>query len=47
MRGARVDMVDKDGSPGIFSKRIVENNEKILIGANDTYLAVSRKNFNN
>ena len=43
---AAMDMIDKDGSPGIFSKRIVENNEKILIGANDTYLAVSWKNFN-
>ena len=41
---AAMDMIDKDGSRGIFSKRIVENNEKILIGAKDTYLAVSRKN---
>jgi thymidine kinase len=40
-----MDMVDKDGSPAIFSKRIVESKEQILIGATETYLAVSRKNY--
>ena len=40
-----LDMVDKDGSPGIFTKRLSENNELIVIGAEDKYMAVSRKNY--
>ena len=40
-----MDMIDKDGSPAIFSKRIVGGNNQILVGANESYIAVSRKNF--
>ena len=40
-----LDMVDKDGSPGIFTKRLSENNELIVIGAENEYMAVSRKNY--
>ena len=43
-----LDMVSKDGTKAIFSKRISCNNDnKILIGADDKYLAVSRYNFLN
>ena len=40
-----MDMIDKDGSPGIFSKRIVEGDGQVLVGANESYAAVSRKNY--
>lgn len=41
-----MDMVSKDGTKAIFSKRISNNNDsKILIGADEEYLAVSRNNF--
>lgn len=40
-----MDMIDKDGSAGIFSKRIVSGDSQVLVGANDSYLAVSRKNY--
>tara|TARA_B110000967_G_C18776990_1_gene506111 strand:- start:91 stop:630 length:540 start_codon:yes stop_codon:yes gene_type:complete len=40
-----LDMVDKDGSSAIFSKRIVESDEQILVGAQEAYIAVSRKNY--
>ena len=40
-----LDMVDKDGSIAIYSKRIVSDNQQIMIGAKDKYLAVSRKNY--
>jgi thymidine kinase len=40
-----MDMIDKDGTPAIFSKRIVSVSDKILVGANDSYVAVSRKNY--
>ena len=39
-------MVDKDGSEGIFSLRIDDDNKnQILVGAQDKFLAVSRKNY--
>ena len=38
-------MISKDGTPGIFTKRICENNEQILIGSNEHYVSVSRKNY--
>ena len=38
-------MIDKDGSPGIFSKRIVDTEGQVLVGANESYKAVSRKNY--
>ena len=40
-----LDMKDKDGTLGIFSKRIIKNEEQILVGADECYLAVSRKNY--
>ena len=40
-----MDMIDKDGSPAIFSKRIVSDEDQVLIGATDSYVAVSRKNY--
>lgn len=40
-----MDMIDKDGSPGIFSKRIVPDDDQVLIGATESYVAVSRKNY--
>ena len=41
-----MDMLSKDGTKAIFSKRISDNNDsKILIGADEKYLAVSRNNF--
>ena len=40
-----MDMIDKDGSRGIFSKRIVDTEGQVLVGANESYKAVSRKNY--
>lgn len=40
-----MDMIDRDGSPAIFSKRIVSDEHQVLIGATDSYIAVSRKNY--
>ena len=33
----------KDGTPGIFSKRISDKKEKILVGSDGDYIAVCRK----
>ena len=33
----------KDGTPGIFSKRISEKKDKILVGSDEDYIAVCRK----
>ena len=35
----------KDGTPGIFSKRISENSGQICVGSIDTYMATCRKCF--
>lgn len=40
-----MDMVDKDGSIAIYTKRIVPNKEQLLVGSDEMYLAVSRKNY--
>lgn len=40
-----MDMVDRDGSKGLFTKRIVENDDPVLIGSTDFYMAVSRGNY--
>lgn len=40
-----MDMKDRDGTPAIFSKRIVKKDSQIVIGAADEYIAVSRKNY--
>ena len=40
-----MDMVSKDGTFGIFTKRIVDDDNLICIGSNKEYMAVSRKNY--
>jgi len=40
-----MDMISNDGTPAIFSKRIVDDNSQIKIGAKGEYIAVSRKNY--
>ena len=40
-----MDMVDKDGTPGIFTKRVSEKKDRILVGTTDCFIAVSRKNY--
>jgi thymidine kinase len=40
-----MDMVDCNGTPGLFTKRIVNDDSQLLIGGKDKYMAVSRKNF--
>ena len=41
----KLNALDSDGSNTIFTKRIVESTSQILIGSNDMYRAVDRKNF--
>jgi len=41
----KLNALDSDGSNAIFTKRIVDSTSKILIGSNDMYRAVNRKNF--
>tara|TARA_B100001093_G_scaffold424998_1_gene418346 strand:- start:193 stop:828 length:636 start_codon:yes stop_codon:yes gene_type:complete len=40
-----MDMYDKDGTPGIFTKRLTTSNKLIDIGAENKYKTVSRKNY--
>lgn len=40
-----MDMVSKDGTPAIFTKRIVKNRNQVLVGAEDCFMAVSRSNY--
>jgi thymidine kinase len=40
-----MDMIDKDGTEAIFSKRITNSENTVEIGAADKYVAVSRKNY--
>lgn len=41
-----MDMIDKDGSRGAFTKRIAGNSsDSVLVGAENFYVSVSRKNF--
>ena len=35
----------KDGTPGLFSKRIIKNDSKILVGSGEEYIAVCRKHY--
>jgi len=35
----------KDGTPGVFSKRLVNSNEQILIGSNNEFISVCRNHF--
>jgi len=39
-------MTCKDGTPGPFTKRMVNNTELELIGGSDMYSAVCRKHLN-
>ena len=44
-----MDMISRDGSPAIFTKRIKqetkEGSNQILIGNQDKYVSVNRKNY--
>ena len=40
-----LDMETKDGSLAIFTKRLVNSNQQILVGSTDEYMAVSRGNY--
>ena len=41
-----MDMISKDGTEAIFTKRLINDNKKqILVGSRDKYKAVSRKNY--
>lgn len=40
-----LDMMDKDGSAGLFTKRIGNSDQLVLIGAENEYLSVNRKNY--
>ena len=40
-----LDMMSKDGSVGLFTKRIVNSSKDILIGDKDTYMSVNRVNY--
>ena len=40
-----LDMMDKDGSPGIFTKRLGDSDELVVIGAENEYVSVNRKNY--
>ena len=39
------DMIDKDGSSAIFTHRIGNDTQQILVGDSNKYLALSRKNY--
>lgn len=36
-----------DGTPGYFTKRITKNNDKILVGSKNEFIAVCRYHYNN
>jgi len=40
-----MDMILKDGTPGIFTKRIADSKSQILIGNENKYMVVNRKNY--
>jgi thymidine kinase len=40
-----MDCVSKDGTPALFSKRIVERSSQIDVGGADKYIATSRENY--
>jgi len=40
-----IDMISNDGTPAIFSKRVLGNKDQICIGAKGDYIAVSRNNY--
>ncbi len=40
-----MDMVKKDGSAAIFTKRVNQDKQTVLVGAEESYQAVSRESF--
>tara|TARA_R110001599_G_scaffold155813_2_gene341667 strand:+ start:168 stop:725 length:558 start_codon:yes stop_codon:yes gene_type:complete len=40
-----MDMIKKDGSAAIFSKRVNQDKQTVLVGAEESYQAVSRESF--
>jgi thymidine kinase len=40
-----MDMVDRDGTEAIFSRRIIKKDGQVCIGAEGEYIAVSRENY--
>lgn len=40
------DMINKDGTEAIFTKKIIKEEKQISIGSSEKYLAVNRTNFN-
>jgi len=40
-----LDMIDQDGSPAIFTRRIMDSKEQVVIGTTGSYRAVSRKTY--
>ena len=40
-----LDMIKEDGTQAIFSKRIVNSKEQVLVGEADEYKAVSRSSY--
>ena len=40
-----MDMVKKDGSAAIFTKRVNQDRQTVLVGAEESYQAVSRDSF--
>ena len=40
-----LDMMSRDGSIGLFTKRIVNSTKEVLIGDKDTYMSVNRENY--
>lgn len=40
-----MDMLLNDGTPGIFTKRVIDDENQICIGAKGEYIAVSRDNY--
>ena len=40
-----LDMMSRDGSIGLFTKRIINSTKEVLIGDKDTYMSVNRVNY--
>ena len=40
-----LDMMSKDGSCGLFTKRIVNETESVVIGDSNKYMTVNRENY--
>ena len=40
-----MDMISKDGSIGLFTKRIINSTKEVLVGAKESYASVNRENY--